>query len=140
MKTSSSKSGTATNGRVFFAKYQRVCRHAMTPTRVRIARTYGRKIGSRRQRIRKIGPRNRQRRRQYVVTGLDLSTAIDLDRKAAGSKFRKMLINDAIDYIPTAYKENKNKITNKKVRAVMNISVDDYLVNRVIELIGERFN
>ena len=51
-----------------------------------------------------------------------------------------MLINDAIDYIPTAYKENKNKITNKKVRAVMNISVDDYLVNRGIELIGERFN
>ena len=53
------------NGRVFFAKYQRVGRHALTPTRVRIARTYTKKVGPRRQRIRRIGPtRNRQRRRQ----------------------------------------------------------------------------
>ena len=76
-----------------------------TSTRVRIAKTYARKIGSRRQRIRRIGPRNRQRRRQQAGAGLDLSTAIDLDRKAVGSKLGKMMINDAIDYIPTAYKK-----------------------------------
>ena len=52
-----------------------------------------------------------------------------------------MMINDTIDYIPTAaYKKITNKITNKKGKAVMNTSVDDYLVNRRVELIGECFN
>ena len=101
------------NGCVFFAKYQRVSRHALTMTHVRIVRTYVRKIRLRRQRIRKIGPRNRQRRRQRAVAGLDLSMAIDLARKVAGSKLSKMMINDAIDYIPTAYNKIKNIITNK---------------------------
>ena len=117
----------------FFAKYQRVDRHVLTPTRVR-------KIRPRRQRIKKIGPRNRHRRRQQASAGLDLSTAIDLGRKAAGFKLGKMMINDAIDYILTAYTKIKNKITNKKVKAVMNTGVDDYLVNRGVKLIGERFN
>ena len=65
---------------------------------------------------------------------------IDLGRKAAGFKLSKMMINDAIDYIPMAYKKIKNKITNKKAKAVMNTGLDDYLVNRGVELIGERFN
>ena len=50
-----------------------------------------------------------------------------------GSKLGKMMINDAIDFVPTTYKKIKNKITNKKV---MNMGVDDYLVNRGVELIG----
>ena len=50
--------------RVFFAKYQRVNRHVLASTQVRIARTYVQKIRPRQQRIRRIGPRNRQRRRQ----------------------------------------------------------------------------
>ena len=45
------------NGRVFFAKYERVNSHALAPTQVRIARTYVRKLGLRRQRIRRFGPR-----------------------------------------------------------------------------------
>ena len=47
------------NGPVFFAKYQRVGRHVLAPTCVRIARTYVKKIRPRRQKIRRIGPRNR---------------------------------------------------------------------------------
>ena len=47
-----------------------------------------------------------------------------------------MMINDAIDFVPTTYKKIKNKITNKKVKAMMNMGVDDYLVNRGVELIG----
>ena len=47
------------NGRVLFAKYQSVGRHKLTPTPIRIVRTYVRKIGPRQQRIRRIGPRNR---------------------------------------------------------------------------------
>ena len=50
------------------------------------------------------------------------------------------MINDAIDYIPImAYKKIKNKITNKKVKAVVDTGVDNYFVNRGVELIGERF-
>ena len=102
------------NGCVFFAKYQMVGRHALSPTSVRIARTYIRKTGPRRQRIRRIGPRNKQRLWQQTGAGHDLSTTIDLGRNAAWSKLGKMIINDAIDYIPTTYKKIKNKITNKK--------------------------
>ena len=65
---------------------------------------------------------------------------IDLSRKVVGSKLGKMMINDAIDYIPMAYKKTKNKITNKKVKALMDTGVDDYFVNRGVELIGERFD
>ena len=140
VKTSSSKMGTATKWLCVFRKISKgfwTC--ADTNTR-KIARTYVRKIGPRQQRIRKIGPRNGQRRRQQAGAGLNLSTTLDLGRKAAESKLSKMMINDAIDYIPTAYKKIKNKITNKKVKAVMNTGVDDYLVNRGVELIGERFD
>ena len=101
------------NGRVFFAKYQRVGRDRL-PERVKIRRTYVRKIGPRRQRIRKIGPRDQHGRRQQVGRGLDLSTAIDLDKRAAGSRLGKMMINDAIDYILTAYKKIKNKKQKKQ--------------------------
>ena len=69
--------------------------------------TYVRKIGLRQQRIRKIGPRNKRRRRQQVGAGLKIATAIDLGKKVAGSKLCKMMINDAISYIPMAYKKNK---------------------------------
>ena len=51
-----------------------------------------------------------------------------------------MMINDAIGYIPTTYKKIKNKITNKNVKSLMNTGVDDYFVNKGVELIGERFN
>ena len=38
----------------------------------------------------------------------------------------------------TTYK--KLKITNKKVKAVINTGVDNYLINRGVELIGDCFN
>ena len=101
------------NGWVFLAEYQSVTRGRL-PERAKIRRTYVRKIGLRRQRIRRIGPRDQHGRRQQVVRGLDLSTAIDLDKRAAGSRLGKMMINDAIDYIPTAYKKIKNKKKKKK--------------------------
>ena len=127
------------NGRVFFAKNQRAGRDRL-PECVRIRRTYLKKIGPRRQRIRRIGLRNQHRKRQQDGRGLELSTAIDLGRKAAGSRLGKMMINDVIDYIPTAYNKIKNKIKNKKVKAVLDTGIDDYVVNKRIDLIGERFN
>ena len=93
------------NGQVFFAKYQRVGRDRL-PERVRIRRTCVRKIGPRQQRIRRIGPRNQCRTRQQVGRGLDLSTSIDLGRRAVGSILGKIMINDAINYVPTVYKKN----------------------------------
>ena len=100
------------------------------PTRVRIARTYVKKIGPRWQRIRIISHRIRHTRRQQAGAGLDLSSAIGLGRKAAGSKLGKMMIND---YIPMAYKKIKYKVTNKKVKVMMDTGVNDYLVNREVE-------
>ena len=103
------------NSRIFFAKYKRGNRHALALTQVRIARTYVRKTEMARQRIRQFGSRNKRKRRQQAGVGLHIATAIDLGKRAAGSKLDKMMIND---YIPTAYKKIKNKITNKKVKAV----------------------
>ena len=50
------------------------------------------------------------------------------------------MINDVIDYIPTAYNKIRNKIKNKKVKAVLDTGIDDYVVNKRNDLIGERFN
>ena len=50
------------------------------------------------------------------------------------------MINDVIDYIPTAYNKIRNKIKNKKVKAVLDTGIDDYVVNKPNDLIGERFN
>ena len=128
------------NGHVFFAKHQKVGRYTLAPTRVWITRTYISKIRPRQQRVRRIGPKNQRRKRQQTEAELDPSTAIDSGRRAAGSRIGKMMINDAIDYIPMAYKKINNKIINKKVQSVMDTGVDDYLVNRGAALIGERFN
>ena len=124
------------NGGVVFTKYERVNRHAIAPTIVRINRTYIRKIRPRQQRKITIDPRNRRKRRGHAGAGLDLATAIGLGRRPAA----KTMISDATDYFLTAYKKIKNKITNRKVKAVMNTGIDDYLVNKGIDLIDERFN
>ena len=65
---------------------------------------------------------------------------MDLVRRETSSKLGKMIINVAIDYIPTDYKNIKNKVRNKKVKSVLNTGIDDYVVNRGVDLIGERFN
>lgn len=88
------------NGRVFFAKYQRVDRNVLLET-----------VGVRRTYVRKIGPKRQQKRRNNVSRGTPtqdlISTVIGLETK---SNIRKMIINDAIDYVPTAYK----KLTSKR--------------------------
>ena len=76
---------------------------------------------------------------QHVGRGLNqntISTAIEHGRRAAGSRFGKMIINDAVDYIPTTYKKIKNKIKNKKVTVVLDTAIDDYVVDKGIDLIG----
>lgn len=50
------------------------------------------------------------------------------------------MIKDAINYMPTAYKKLKNKITSKKVKTILDTSIGDYIVNRGVDLIGEPFN
>ena len=51
-----------------------------------------------------------------------------------------MIIKDAIITLPTAYKEIKSKITNKKAKAISNTAIDDYVVNKGVNYLGERFN
>ena len=67
-------------------------------------------------------------------------TAIDLGKKAAGSSVGQTIIKDAINALPTAYKKIKSKITNEKARAVLNTGIDDYVVNKGVSYLGERFN
>ena len=83
------------NGQVFFEKYERVNRHALAPTQIRIARSYVRKIGPSRQG--RFCLRNKGKRRQQAAAGLDVGTARELGKRASGSKLGKMMINDAID-------------------------------------------
>ena len=104
------------NDCVFFAKYQRVGRHALNTTRVRINRTYVQKVGPQRQRIHKYRLRNKCRQKHQAGAAIDLLTATDLTKKAAGSPIGKMTIKDAINALPTAYRKIKSKITNKKAR------------------------
>ena len=60
--------------------------------------------------------------------------------KAATSNLGKTVIKDAINYMPTAYKKLKNKITSKKVKTILDTGIGDYVVNRGVDLIGEPFN
>lgn len=113
------------NGRVFYARCKKVGRNVFNPTRVRIARTYVGKIGPRKQKIRRLEPEKQRRRRQQASRGFEIATAFDLGKKSVGSSIGKMLINDAIDYIPTAYKNIKNKIKNKKGKAVPDTGNDE---------------
>lgn len=66
------------NGRVFYARYKKVGRNVFNPTRVRIARTYVRKIGPPKRRIRRLGPGKQRRRRQQASRGFGIATAFDL--------------------------------------------------------------
>lgn len=45
---------------------------------------------------------------------------------------------DAINALPTAYKEIKGKITNKKTKAILNPGIDDYVVNKGVYYLGGR--
>ena len=101
------------NGRTFYSKYARVPRNQL-PQNVRVRRTC----------VRKIGPRRQRKRRQQAGRGLlpseaPLSSAFDLTKRAENSKLGKMIIKDAIIFVPTAYSKIKNrfkkKITKKQI-------------------------
>ena len=112
---------------IFFAKYQHVGRR-LKPNynlTVRVNRTFVQKITPRRQGICRYGRGNKHRQRLLAGAGIDLLTAIDLGKKAAGSSVGQTTIKDAINALPTAYKKIKSKITNKKARAVLNTGIDD---------------
>ena len=97
------------DGRGFFAKYQRVGRHALNSTRLRINGTYKQKISLRRQRICRYKQTNTCRQRQQAGASIDLSTVIELGKKVDGSSVGKMIIIDVINALPTAYRTLKAK-------------------------------
>lgn len=80
------------NSRVFYAKYQRVAGNAL-PERVKVKRTY----------IRKIGLQRQQRQKNQAGRGMTIqdliSKAIELEKKVAKSNLGKMTIQDTIDYV-----------------------------------------
>ena len=51
-----------------------------------------------------------------------------------------MVIKDVINGLPTTHKKIKSKITNKKAKAILNTGIDDYVVNKDVNYLSERFN
>lgn len=74
------------------------------------------------QRSGTIGPRKQHRERQQVGRDRDLYTAINLVED-------KMMINNAINCISTAFKKIKNKV-EKKVKEVLDTGIDNYVINK----------
>ena len=50
--------------------------------------------------------------------------------KAATLKLGEVVIKDTVDYLPTAYKKLQNRITNKKVKTILDTGICDYVVIR----------
>ena len=101
------------NGRTLLARYKRVNRGTLTPTKVRIRRTYTRSIGPRRQR------RHRQRLPQQQGTGIEnkIIKGINIGKKAANTEIGCMIVDDTIGLIPKAYKKLKNKLFKRKKKS-----------------------
>ena len=99
------------NGRTFYTRYERVNRGAPYPTKVRIRRTYIRKIGPTRQR------QHRQRQQQQgsgYVNSQNLMKGISLGKKAADSEVGCMVKDNAISLLPRAYRSIKNRLFKRK--------------------------
>ena len=94
------------NGRTFYARYQRVRRDMLYSTRVRVKRTYKPKIGPRRQRKQRPPRRVLQSGSRYVNAD-NLMRGVNLVKRRANTDLRKMIIDDAIGFIPTAYNSIK---------------------------------
>ena len=122
------------------AKYQRVGRHALNSTRLRINGTYKQKISLRRQRICRYKQTNTCRQRQQAGASIDLSTAIELGKKVGGSSVGKMIIIDAINARPTAYRTLKAKWQIKKAKTILNTGIVDYIVKKGVNYLGERIS
>ena len=89
------------NGLTFYARYQRVPRH-----KVRVKRTYKRKIGPRRERKQRAPRRAQQSGSGYVnqyVNAGNLMRGVNLVKRGANNDLGKMIIDDAVGFIPTAY-------------------------------------
>ena len=102
------------NGRAFYARYQRLGRHTLSPTKVRIKRTYVRKIGPGRKRARK-------RPAAQVGSGyVDANTIMNgknLAKRGVNTDLGEMIIKDAVDFIPSAYNSLKIRILHRKKKS-----------------------
>ena len=118
------------NGRTFYARYQRVNRQTLYPTKVRIKRTYVRKIGSRRQR------KQQASKRKPAQTGSGYADANNL--RGANTEFGKTIIDDAVSLLPKAYKSIKNRVFGrKKKKTAPSMS---YYPTYVASTAGEHYN
>ena len=77
--------------------------------KVRIKRTYTRKIGPRKE-------RKRKQKGSGYVNSEDLMHGLNLPKKGANTEFDKIVINDVISLLPNAYKSIKNRALDVKKR------------------------
>ena len=104
------------NGRSFYARHQRVNRGVLYHTKVRIKRTYTRKIGPRRQRKRK------QQRGGYV-NSQNLMRRLNLAKRGANTEFGKTVTDDAISLLPKPNKSLKHKVFGRKKKEISSAAV-----------------
>ena len=112
------------NGPRFYTRYQRVGRHTLYPTKVRIQRTYVRKIRLRQQRRRRSGA---QTGSGYLHANT-VMRGINLAKPGANSDLGKMVIKDTMDLVPSAYRSIRNRFFRKK-RAAATQSTPSYVVD-----------
>ena len=100
------------NGRTFYVRYQRLNRQTLYPTKVRIKRTYVRKIGPRRQRKQRA-PKRQQTGSGYVNVN-NLMRGLNLAKRGANTEFGKTITDGAVSLLSKAYKSIKNRVFGRK--------------------------
>ena len=104
------------NGRQFYARYQRVNRQTLYPTRVRIKRTYVRKIGPGRQRKQPAPKCQPAQTGSGYLDANNLMRGLNLAKRGENTEFGKAVIDDAVSLHLKAYKSIKNRLFGRKKR------------------------
>ena len=118
IKRKNPKKVTLPNGRVFYAKYQRVGRDAL-PGNVRIKRKY-------KKRVAYSGKRRVQRGRGFKSF---FKKAYKFGKKALNNKTVRSIGREILQNVPDAVEMLGNKVKNKKLKKILNSDITRTGVN-----------
>ena len=118
IKRKNPKKVTLPNGRVFYAKYQRVGRDAL-PGNVRIKRKYKKRVAN-------SGKRRVQRGRGFKSF---FKKAYKFGKKALNNKTVRSIGREILQNVPDAVEMLGNKVKNKKLKKILNSDITRTGVN-----------
>ena len=118
IKRKNPKKVTLPNGRVFYAKYQRVGRDAL-PGNVRIKRKYKKRVAN-------GGKRRVQRGRGFKSF---FKKAYKFGKKALNNKTVRSIGREILQNVPDAVEMLGNKVKNKKLKKILNSDITRTGVN-----------